>query len=132
MLKKFFLSFLVFGATLFASVYEQEASLELIASDTPIVDIRTPGEWRETGLLKKAIPIMLFDEKGNYDLKDFLDKLNKAVDTKKPFALICRTGSRTKLLAPFLSQKLGYNVINLTNGMVYVKYMKLPVVPYTN
>ncbi|MDQ1263298.1 MAG: hypothetical protein QG559_299 [Campylobacterota bacterium] len=132
MLKKFFISFLVLGATLFASVYEQEASLELIASDTPIVDIRTPGEWRETGLLKKAIPIMLFDEKGNYDLKDFLEKLNEAVDTKKPFALICRTGSRTKLLAPFLSQKLGYNVINLTNGMVYVKYMKLPVVPYKN
>jgi len=129
-LKKIFLSILVLSLSLFASIKNQDASYELLNSNIPIVDIRTPGEWKETGLLKGAIPIMLFDEKGNYDLKVFLEKLNGNVDTKKPFAIICRTGSRTKILAQFLSQKLNYDVINMTNGMVYVKYKKLPITPY--
>lgn len=129
-MKKTLLSILFLSVSLFATVKNENASMELINSNIPIVDIRTPTEWKETGLLKGSIPIMLFDEKGNYDLKDFLDKLNRAVDTKKPFAIICRVGSRTKILAQFLSQKLNYNVINLKNGIVYAKYMKLPILPY--
>lgn len=118
------------SASLFAAITNEEASQNLINSKIPIVDIRTPGEWKETGLLKGSIPIMLFDEKGNYDLKDFLEKLNGAVDTKKPFAIICRTGSRTSVLAPFLSQKLNYDVINIKSGIVYAKQLKLPILPY--
>jgi rhodanese-related sulfurtransferase len=129
-LKKVFLSLLFVSISLFASIKNEEASQELLLSNIPIVDIRTPGEWKETGLLKGSIPIMLFDEKGKYDLEDFLKKLNSAVDTKKPFALICRTGSRTKILAQFLSQKMGYDVINIKSGILYAKFMKLPILPY--
>jgi rhodanese-related sulfurtransferase len=118
------------SASLFAAITNEEASQNLINSKIPIVDIRTPSEWKETGLLKGSIPIMLFDEKGNYDLKVFLEKLNGAVDTKKPFAIICRTGSRTSILAPFLSQKLNYDVINIKSGIVYAKQLKLPILPY--
>lgn len=63
-------------------------------------------------------------------MKIFLEQLNKAVDTTKPFALICRTGSRTMILAPFLSQKLNYDIINLKSGIVYAKKLKLPFEPY--
>jgi rhodanese-related sulfurtransferase len=129
-LKKIALSLLLVSASLFAAITNEEASEKLISSNVPIVDIRTPGEWKETGLLKGSIPIMLFDEKGNYDLKDFLEKLNKVVDTKKQFAIICRTGSRTSILAPFLSQKLNYDVINIKSGIVYAKQLKLPILPY--
>jgi rhodanese-related sulfurtransferase len=129
-LKKVFLSLLFLSLSLFASIKNEEASMELLRLNIPIVDIRTSAEWKETGLLKGSIPIMLFDEKGKYDLKDFLEKLNSAVDTKKPFALICRTGSRTKILAQFLSQKMGYDVINLKSGILYAKYIKLPILPY--
>jgi len=129
-LKKILLSFLVLTVSLFATVTNQRASQELLDSKTPIVDIRTPEEWKETGLLKGSIPIMLFDEKGNYDLKVFLEKLNKAVDTSKAFAVICRTGSRTKVLSTYLSKKLNYNVINIQNGITYAIYMKLPIIPY--
>lgn len=129
-MKKIALSLLLVSASLFAAITNEEASEKLISSNVPIVDIRTPGEWKETGLLKGSIPIMLFDEKGNYDLKDFLEKLNKVVDTKKQFAIICRTGSRTSVLAPFLSQKLNYDVINIKSGIVYAKQLKLPILPY--
>ncbi|WP_229855123.1 rhodanese-like domain-containing protein [Candidatus Sulfurimonas marisnigri] len=129
-MKKILLSLLVLSASLFATVTNENPSKQLVDSSIPIVDIRTPGEWKETGLLKRSIPIMLFDEKGNYDLKVFLDQLNKAVDTKKQFAIICRTGSRTKVLADFLSRKMNYDVINLTNGISYAKYIRLPIIPY--
>lgn len=129
-MKKIFLSLLLISSSLLATIINQEASQKLIDSSIPIIDIRTPREWKETGLLKKAIPIMLFDEKGRYNLSLFLDKLNKAVDTKKPFAIICRTGSRTMVLANFLSKKLDYTVINVKSGMVYAKYKRLPIVPY--
>jgi rhodanese-related sulfurtransferase len=129
-LKKILLSLLLVGSCLFASVKDEEASQALLDSKIPIVDIRTPGEWKETGLLQGSIPIMLFDEKGKYDLNDFLQKLNSAVDTKKPFAVICRTGSRTKILAQFLSQKLNYEVVNIKSGILYAKHLKLPILPY--
>ena len=129
-MNKILLTILLLNITLFAKITNQEASLELLKSKTPIVDIRTPAEWKETGLLKGAIPIMLFNERGEYNLNIFLDQLNASVDTKKPFAIICRTGSRTVVLANFLSKKLNYDVINLKSGMMYVKYKKLPVVPY--
>ncbi|MDD5401250.1 MAG: rhodanese-like domain-containing protein [Sulfurimonas sp.] len=129
-MKKILLSFLFLSTLLFASVKDEEASQALIDSKMPIVDIRTPSEWKETGLLQGSIPIMLFDEKGKYDLNDFLQKLNSAIDTKKPFAIICRTGSRTKILASFLSQKMNYEVVNIKSGIVYAKYLKLPILPY--
>ena len=129
-MKKIIMLFLVLTVSVFATVTNEEASQKLIDSNIPIVDIRTPGEWKETGLLKRSIPIMLFDEKGNYDLKVFLDELNKVVDTTKQFAIICRTGSRTKLLAEFLSKKLNYNVINIKSGIMYANFIHLPIVPY--
>jgi len=129
-LKKILLSLLLLSISLFAEVTNQRASQELLDSKIPIVDIRTPQEWKETGLLQGSITIMLFDEKGNYDLKLFLDQLNKAVDTNKPFAIICRTGSRTSVLAPFLSKKMHYNVVNIKDGIMYAMYKKLPITPY--
>ena len=129
-MKKILLSLLLVGSCLFASVKDEEASQALLDSKIPIVDIRTPSEWKETGLLQGSIPIMLFDEKGQYDLNDFLQKLNSAVDTKKPFAIICRTGSRTKILASFLSQKMNYDVVNIKSGILYAKHLKLPILPY--
>ena len=132
-MKKILLAFMLLATTLFAEVTNKFPSQELIDSKVPIVDIRTVGEWRETGLLKGAIPITFFDERGKYDIPAFLKELNAKVDTTKPFALICHTGSRTSMVAPFLSQELHYKVINLQGGMEYAtkgvhlktyKYMK--------
>jgi len=74
---------------------------------------------------------MFFNQRGGYNVQLFLDTLNKKVDTSKPFAIICRTGSRTHMLSSFLSKEVGYNVINLSGGMMYAKSKHLPIVPYT-
>jgi len=130
-LKKIVFTFiLLLVASLSASVVDAYPSQAILDNKTPIVDIRTPSEWKETGLLQGAIPIMFFDEKGGYNAEAFINELNKKVDTKKPFALICRTGSRTKMVANFLSQEFNYTVTNLQGGMMFVQGKKLPVLPY--
>jgi len=121
---------LLMAVSLFAEVKNQYIDQKLIDSGVQIVDIRTPGEWKQTGLVKGSIPIMFFDERGKYDIPLFLTTLNKKVDTKKEFALICRTGSRTKTVANFLSQEYGYKIINLQGGIMYGLGKNIPVSPY--
>ena len=113
-----------------AEVIDQPPSRELLEKRIPIVDIRTPEEWNETGLLKGSIPIMFFDERGGYDVDNFIRELKGRVDTEKPFALICRTGSRTGMLAPFLSETFHYHVINLQGGILQAYRIGLPIEPY--
>ena len=98
----------------------------------PIVDIRTIGEWKHTGILRGSIPIQFFNEQGQYNISAFLAQLNAKVDTSKPFALICRTGSRTSMVATFLSQKYNYKVTNITGGIRIHKmdYADLDFVKY--
>ena len=129
-MKKIIFITLILISSLYAELINKPLTQELLDSKIPIVDIRTPGEWRETGIIKDSITIMFFDEKGGYDIKAFLSKLNQKVDTTKPFALICRTGSRTKMVSGFLSKELHYKVTNIVGGIKYPKMKNPPFVSY--
>jgi rhodanese-related sulfurtransferase len=130
-MKKIILLLTLLSVSLFAELKNQYMTKELLNSNIPIVDIRTPSEWKETGLLKGAIPIMFFNQQGKYNINAFLKELNAKVNTKKEFAIICHTGSRTSMIAPWMSEKLGYKVINLQGGMEYAtRGLKLKTVPY--
>ncbi len=118
-MKKIFLTLLILAASLMAELKHEYLSQKLIDSKIPIVDIRTPGEWKETGVVKNSIPIMFFNEQGGYDVNAFLTELNAKVDTTKEFAIICRTGSRTAVIADFLSKQLHYNVVNVKDGIIF-------------
>lgn len=85
-----------------------------------IFDIRTEGEWRESGVIENSIPLTFFREDGGYNIDNFLSTLNSHIKKEEQFAIVCRTGSRTKVLSRFLD-KLGYNVINLQGGILYLK-----------
>ncbi|WP_226960515.1 rhodanese-like domain-containing protein [Sulfurimonas paralvinellae] len=130
-LKKIILALLLLSVSLFAELTNQYLTKDFLNKNIPIIDVRTPREWQETGLLKGAVPIMFFDQRGNYDARKFLKELNKKVDTTKPFALICHTGSRTSMIAPWLSKEFGYKVINLQGGMEYAtRGLHIKTVPY--
>lgn len=129
-MKKILLLLSLLYASLFAEVQDAYISQKILDSAIPIVDVRTAPEWKETGLLKGAIPITFFSRKGEPLVKSFLQELNKKVDTSKPFAIICHTGSRTSVIAPWLSKELHYNVLNLKGGMEYAtKTAKLKTYP---
>lgn len=95
-----------------------------------IIDIRTPAEWKETGIVKGSYTLMFFDEMGNFYIPDFLRELDKIVKKDEPFALICRVGSRTGMVSEFLSDKLGYKVINLKGGIMKMIHEGYKTVPY--
>jgi len=131
-MKKIVFTLLLLATSLFAELKQEWATEGFLNKNIKVIDIRTPEEWRETGIVKGATTIMFFDEQGNYDVPKFLKALDKVVKKDEQFALICRVGSRTGMVSEFLSNKLGYNVINLKGGIMKlisegyrpVRYMK--------
>jgi rhodanese-related sulfurtransferase len=85
-----------------------------------IVDIRTPPEWRETGVVPDSKLLMFFDDKGGYDVNGWLKEFKKYVPNKnRPFILVCRTASRTKLLGDFLNSQGYKRVYHLKGGITF-------------
>lgn len=91
-----------------------EAHAKALTGEVVLVDIRTPGEWRETGLPASAHAITM-----NQDGPALVAALDKALggDRSKPLALICRTGNRSSHLQGQL-QRAGFaTVIDVSQGM---------------
>jgi len=116
-MKRLLLGLLILTASVYAEVQRIAATPEFFTRGVTVIDIRTPGEWRQTGIVKGAKTIMFFDDRGGYNVDKFLAELNKVVKKDEPFALICRTGSRTAMISEFLDKELGYKVIDLTGGI---------------
>lgn len=117
-MKKTLLGLLLLGSTLLAEVTNVPATQEFIdAKKMKIIDIRTKGEWIQTGIIKDSFLITFFDEKYGYDTDEFMGALDKVINKDEQFAIICNTGSRTKLIANFLGNKQDYHVVNLAGGM---------------
>ena len=109
MFKKIILFIALQGLLLadFQHIDTQKAE-ELIKQGAPVIDIRTPGEWKE-GVIPHSHKIMFFDEKGNYDVAKFMKSFTEVVkDKNQPFILVCRSASRTKVVGNFLSKDMGY------------------------
>ena len=116
---------------LFAGVKTVNVSPELVESGIKIIDIRTKGEWEQTGIVKNSIPITFFDIHGKYDVEKFLNVLSSYVSKSEEFALICRTGNRTTAVSDFLG-KNGYKVINLKGGVKRLTQQGYKLTKYIN
>jgi len=118
-----FLFFLLFSSLLWAadlnnlSVEEVEALQK--QGDVLIIDVRTPEEWKQTGIIPGSVPLQFFDKDGNALTQTWLtqfDQLRKSPD--QPVILVCRSGHRSGLVGNFLTKKLGLEHINhLSTGL---------------
>jgi rhodanese-related sulfurtransferase len=79
-----------------------------------LIDIRTPQEWRETGVAPGAARVDFY--RGPQVLLDSILRLVEG-DRTKPIALICRTGNRTTQAQRFLQQQGFTRVYNVREGM---------------
>jgi rhodanese-related sulfurtransferase len=129
-MRKIFIALFILSTALMAELQQIWATPEFAEKNIKIIDIRTPAEWRETGIVKGSYTIMFFDEKGNFDVAIFLKQLDMVVKKDEPFALICRVGSRTGMVAEFLSERLGYKVTNLKGGIMKMIHEGYKTVPY--
>jgi len=117
-MKKALIGLLVLGTLLMAKVTNIPVTEEFVTSNKmKIIDIRTEAEWKQMGIIKDAHLMTFFNEKSEYNIKDFLKELNKIVKKDEQFAIVCNASSRTKLVSNFLGKKLDYDVVNLVGGM---------------
>lgn len=89
---------------------------KLLDEGVPLVDIRLPEEWAETGVITNSKKITLFDARGNVN-PNFLAEVQTITTKDKPIALICRTGNRTRAGSQMLVQSGYKQVYNVTNGI---------------
>lgn len=77
-----------------------------------LVDIRTPPEWKETGVPTPATPIDMTSP-------TFIPELKKviAANPDKRLAFICRTGNRSSHLVKALEQAGLKDVIDVAGGI---------------
>jgi rhodanese-related sulfurtransferase len=93
-----------------------QAAAAVSAGKVTLIDIRTPAEWKETGVAKGARRVNMLHPQG---AKGFTDQLLDEVkgDRNAPIALICRTGNRTSQVQRYL-QSVGFTqVYNISEGM---------------
>ncbi|WP_320034510.1 rhodanese-like domain-containing protein [Halarcobacter sp.] len=92
---------------------------EKIDENVVVIDIRTPPEWKELGVVPTSKKIMFFNQAGKYDVENWLNEFSKYVkDKNQAFVLVCRSGNRTGVVGNFLSNKLGYKkVFHLEHGI---------------
>ncbi|WP_337906599.1 rhodanese-like domain-containing protein [Pelovirga terrestris] len=114
-----------------------EAQRLVAAGDVTLIDIRTPEEWRQTGVPRNAKLVNMVHP-GGVDgfVSEILDQVDGDADA--PIALICRTGNRTTQVQRLLVARGFGQVYNISEGMVGSSagpgWLKrgLPIEPYPN
>ena len=100
----------------------------LQAKGVPVIDIRTPEEWRDTGVIKGA-RLLTFSFGGGFDKAGWLKQEQQVVKPGEPVVLICRSGRRSKAVADYLeSQSVKGTIYNASGGMNAWKAEGRPVV----
>ncbi len=91
---------------------------ELQKSGAALVDIRTEGEWIESGVVSGSLKITSHDENRNLYVERFVENLKSAgIGIESKIILICRSGNRSLELAKKL-ESLGFEKIyNVQSGI---------------
>ena len=111
---------MIYSMSLFAEILEvnNDKIKKLIKFGVPLVDIRTEGEWYETGVIDQSNLLTFFDKYGNSKVEEWITKFEKIAGRKDPVIIICRTGRRSLVVAEYLVQKENYlTVYHATNGI---------------
>jgi len=103
------------------------AEFKSIASDefkklqkegVPILDIRTPYEWKAFGMIEGAHKATFYSEQGEALLPDFFYTLGTLVkDKSEPFIIYCAHASRTQIVGEGLTGMGFENVYQLKGGI---------------
>jgi rhodanese-related sulfurtransferase len=85
--------------------------------ETTIVDVRSPREWRQTGIATGARAVSIHNPNGT---RAFVREMEKTVagDKSRPVALICAAGVRSSRAARILSAAGFTNLQNISEGML--------------
>ena len=99
-------------STLPAEIGADQAYAIVSSGQAPLIDIRSPMEWHQSGLPEGSVPISIHEP-------GFIEKLNDVLDNDKsrPFILICRTGNRSPHVVQALRQHGYSNIYEVPEGL---------------
>lgn len=98
---------------------------EMRASGALVVDIRTPPEWHQTGVIEGARLIPFSDPNA------FVAEIGPDIADGRDVVLVCRSGSRTQMAGMYLAQMIPNRVISAAGGMIGIagRHGYRPVAP---
>lgn len=76
-----------------------------------LVDIRTPDEWKDTGVIKGAHLVTFTSA------DDLLNKIRAKIEPDQKLAVICRSGTRSSRAARKLAKAVTWDVVDIQGGM---------------
>jgi rhodanese-related sulfurtransferase len=90
-----------------------DAASAVDAGEMILIDIRTPGEWSDTGVASGAIALTMHSPEFGRKITELL-----AAQQDKTIGLICATGGRTEYVVSLLAENGYENVIDVSEGMM--------------
>lgn len=84
---------------------------EMKATGGLIVDIRTPPEWADTGVIEGAELVTFKDP------ASFLAQIGPQIADGRDLILVCRSGNRTSAAARAIEGKIPNRIISVDGGM---------------
>jgi rhodanese-related sulfurtransferase len=84
---------------------------EMQADNALVVDIRTPPEWSQTGVIEGA-RLVTFQ-----DAQSFLAQVGPDLADGRNLILICHSGNRSSRAAQALAGKIPNHIISISGGM---------------
>lgn len=104
----------------------------LLDRGVAVIDIRTPQEWRDTGTIPGSHRIMAFTPERQVN-PAFLTDLQAVAKPQDEVVVVCRTGSRSRVISEALVKQAGYqHVYNAEHGMSEWLGQHRPVEPCPN
>lgn len=102
--------------TIVTAVSAPAALAAAAKGDATLVDVRSPREWRRTGVATGARTVTIHNRGG---IDAFVAEMVKTVggDRSRPVALICATGGRSARAAKILADAGFTNLQNVAEGM---------------
>lgn len=106
------------GASLLIGGRPENLTLEALSGDTLaqddgtlLVDIRTPGEWQDSGVIDGALLVTYSDA------DSFLSQIRPHLRDGQRLALICRSGNRSSRAAAQIAGRVDVPVVDVAGGM---------------
>ncbi|MEL7150133.1 MAG: rhodanese-like domain-containing protein [Pseudomonadota bacterium] len=90
-----------------------EAQTQVATGDLVLLDIRSPQEWRDTGVAEGAWPVSMHEPDFGQRLQAILTEVGA-----DRIGLICATGGRTAHVASILKQNGIEGVTDVSEGMM--------------
>lgn len=84
---------------------------EMQADGALVVDVRTPGEWQDTGVIAGAKLVTFADP------KSFLTQIQGALKPGQDLVLVCHSGRRSAAAAEQLAGLIPNHIISIDGGM---------------